>query len=111
MKFYKYLYIGEKIKNPGKVKRKLKNHEGQFIYVICFEKGSDQMVFFSSVYLKQKYYRYYPPVVIGIANDYDEALDMVVQILTECRKATGDFDVKNYLKGKVKNSRSEKGIC
>lgn len=111
MKFYKYLYIGEKIKNPGKVKRKLKKHEGQFVYVICFPKGSDHLEFFQSAYLKQKYYRYYPPVVIGIANDYDEAVKMVIQIITECREATGDFHVKDYLNWKVRNSRSKKGIC
>lgn len=110
MKFYKYLYVGEKIKNPGKVKRKLKNHEGQFVYVICFAKGSDRLEFFQSAYLKQKYYRHYPPVIIGIANDYDEAVSIVIQIITECRETMGDFNIKNYLNQRVRDSRSEKGI-
>ena len=35
MKFYKYLYIGDTVKEPGRVKRRLKLHAGQMIYVVC----------------------------------------------------------------------------
>ena len=72
MKFYKYLYIGDTVKDPAKAKRKLKLHAGQLVYVIYIAQGNDQLEIFHSAYLKQKYYRLYPPVIVGIANNYDE---------------------------------------
>ena len=59
MKFYKYLYIGDTVKDPAKAKRKLKLHAGQLVYVICIAQGNDQLEIFHSAYLKQKYYRLY----------------------------------------------------
>ena len=55
MKFYKYLYIGDTVKDPAKAKRKLKLHAGQLVYVICIAQGNDQLEIFHSAYLKQKY--------------------------------------------------------
>lgn len=104
MKFYKYLYIGDTIKDPVKVKRKLKRHAGQLIYVICIAQGADQLEIFHSAYLKQKYYRLHPPVIIGIAGDYGEAVSLVVQITKECLEATGNCNLKEYLKLKVQKS-------
>ncbi len=43
MKFYKYLYIGDTVKEPGRVKRRLKLHAGQMIYVVCLAQGDDQL--------------------------------------------------------------------
>ena len=102
MKFYKYLYIGDTVKEPQKIKRKLKTHAGVFVYVICIAPGDDYLEIFHSSYLKQKYYRYHPPVGVGIASDYDEAVEIVVQITRECLNATGECNLKEYLKGKAK---------
>lgn len=101
MKFYKGLYVGESIKDPVKVKRQLKLHKGTFVYVICIAAGNDQLEIFHSGYLKQKYYRKNPPIVIGIASDYKEAVDIVVKITQECVTATGNCNLKEYLKYKV----------
>ena len=43
MKFYKYLYIGDTVKNPAKAKRRLRLHIGQLLYVISLSKGLDQL--------------------------------------------------------------------
>lgn len=102
MKFYKYLYIGDTVNDPAKVKRKLKRHVGQLVYVICIAKGADQLEIFHSAYLKQKYYRLYPPVIVGIAASYDEAVELVVRITRECLDATGGCNLKEYLKMKAK---------
>lgn len=98
MKFYKHLYIGDTVTNPAKIKWKLKHHAGTMVYVIAVAHGDDQLEIFHSAYLKQKYYRYHPPVIVGIASDYDEAVDIVVKITQECLKATGDCHLKEYLK-------------
>lgn len=102
MKFYKYLYIGDTVKDPAKVKRKLKQHAGQLVYVICIAQGADQLEIFHSAYLKQKYYRLYPPVIVGIANDYNEAVELVIQITKECLARTGNCNLKEYLKLKAR---------
>lgn len=104
MKFYKYLYIGDTVKEPAKVKRRLKRHAGQLIYVICIAAGDDQLEIFHSAYLKQKYYRYHPPIIVGIASNYDEAVDIIVQITKECLQTTGGCNLKEYLKLRTKQS-------
>ncbi|MBO5056803.1 MAG: hypothetical protein J6C64_10695 [Lachnospiraceae bacterium] len=104
MKFYKYLYIGDTVKEPAKVKRRLKRHAGQLIYVICIASGNDQLEIFHSAYLKQKYYRYHPPVIVGIASNYEEAVDIVMQITKESLLATGGCNLKEYLKMRTKQS-------
>lgn len=104
MKFYKYLYIGDTVKNPAKVKRRLKLHIGQMIYVICIAHGPDQLEIYHCAYLKQRYYRHHPPVIIGIASDHKEAVELVVRITEECILATGGYDLKEYLKQKARGA-------
>ena len=104
MKFYKALYVGDTVKDPNKIKKKLKRHEGCLVYVICIAQGDDQLEIYHSGYLKQKYYRKHPPIVIGIASDYKEAVNIVVQITKECVEKTGSCNLKDYLKMKVKKA-------
>ena len=102
MKFYKYLYVGDTIKEPDKIKRKLKRHAGLPVYISCIAAGDDQLEIYQSIYLRQKYYRYHPPFVVGIASNYNEAVELVVQITKECVATTGTCNLKEYLKGKAK---------
>lgn len=104
MKFYKYLYIGDTVKNPAKAKRRLKLHIGQLLYVITISQGQDQLEIYHSAYLKQRYYRHHPPVIIGIASSRQEAVELVIRITRECLLATGECDLKEYLKLKAKGS-------
>ena len=104
MKFFKYLYIGDTVKEPAKVKRRLKRHAGQQIYVIAIAEGNNQLEIYHCAYLKQSYYRYHPPVIVGIASDYEEAVGIIVKITEECLKESGNCNLKEYLKGKVRQS-------
>lgn len=98
MKFYKNLYIGETIKNPNKVKRKLRRNAGQLnIYVIALAGGGDQLEIYHCGYLQQSYYRKHPPYIIGIGNGYEEAVNTVVKIVEETLENTGTPNIKNYL--------------
>lgn len=103
MKFYKYLYVGDKVSHPEKVKWRLKRHAGTMVYVIALASGEDQLEIYHSAYLKQRYYRCHPPVIVGIASSHDEAVEMVAKIVRECLEATGNCRIKEYLKqrGKV----------
>lgn len=102
MKFYKYLYIGDTVTDPSKVKWKLKHHAGTQVYVVTIATGADQLEIFHAAYLKQRYYRYHPPIIVGIASNYDEAVAIIVKITQECVDATGTCNLKDYLKRKVK---------
>ncbi|MBQ8598324.1 MAG: hypothetical protein IJ409_11110 [Lachnospiraceae bacterium] len=104
MKFYKHLYIGDTVNNPAKIKRKLKLHAGVQVFVITIAQGADQLEIYHSAYLKQKYYRYHPPVIVGLASDYKEALQIVLKITEECVSLTGNCNLKEYLKQKAKTN-------
>ncbi len=104
MKFYKYLYIGDTVTNPQKVKRKLKRHAGVQAYVITIAFTADQLEIFHSAYLKQRYYRYHPPIIVGIASNHEEAVGLVVKITQECLDATGECNLKEYLMQKAKKT-------
>ena len=98
MKFYKNLYIGETIKNPNRVKQKLRLNVGQMnIYIIVPAKGKDQLEIFHCAFLKQKYIRKQLPIVVGIANGYEEAVDIIVEITKESITKNGNADIKKYL--------------
>ena len=98
MKFYKNLYVGEGIKNPNKVKWKLRHNAGQFnVYVITLAGGRDQLEIFHCAFLQQEYYKKYPPYIIGIASGYDEAVDIVIEITQAAIEVNGSPDLKKYL--------------
>lgn len=108
MKFYRYLYVGDTVKNPNKIKRRLKHHAGVQVFVISLAPGSEQLEIFHGEYLKQRYYRHHPPVIVGIASDHGEALKLVQQMVQECVEETGGCDLKGYLKQRVRQ-RARKG--
>ncbi len=98
MKFYKNLYIGETIKDAKKVKRKLATGAGQLgIYVITLCKGRDQLEIYHAAFLQQKYYRKNPPFIVGIANGYGEAVEIIQKIAEETYASNGSGDLKNYI--------------
>ncbi|MBQ8592429.1 MAG: hypothetical protein IJ485_06775 [Lachnospiraceae bacterium] len=98
MKFYKKLYVGESIKNPVKVRWKLAHGAGQLkIYVIALAGGDDLLEIYHCAYLQQKYYKKYPPFIVGIAGSYDEAVSLTQTIIEEVYADTGDFAVKEYI--------------
>ena len=100
MKFYKNLYIGESIKKPNKIKRRLKNHAKQLkIFVIILSKGTDQLEICHSILLGQPFYKKKEnrPCVVGIAGSYDEAVELVCRIAAESVERNGNADLKNYL--------------
>lgn len=100
MKFYKNLYIGESIKKPNKVKRKLKHYAKQLkVFVIMLAAGDGQLEICHNVILGQPYYKKKEnaPYVIGIAGSYDEALAIVCRIAEEAFAQNQNADLKKYL--------------
>lgn len=100
MKFYKNLYIGDTIKNPNKIKRKMKRHAKQLkIFVILLASGNDQLEICHSILLEQPYYRKKEnaPYIISIAGNYEEALALICRITQEAVTQNGNADLKRYL--------------
>ncbi len=98
MKFYKNLYVGESVKNPRKIKRKLNTNAGLVgVYVITLCNGPDQLEIYSSTVLMQPFYRHTPLYVIGIAGSYEEAVEIVEKIAEQSYLQNGDCDLKKYL--------------
>ncbi len=99
MKFYRKLYLGEGTKKHWKkIVWKLKHRVGQIgIFVLALSEGQGLLEIYHNSLLQQKYYKKYPPFIIGIAKGYDEATNVAVDIIKEVYEKTGGFDVKNYL--------------
>lgn len=104
MKFYKNLYIGDTIRNPGKTRRKLKRHAKlQNVYVIAYMEESGQLSIYHNLMFQQRYYREHPPYVIGIAGNHDEAVEIICRIAQESVRETGQADLTAYLLGRAMN--------
>lgn len=99
MEWYPGLYVGKSVNNPDKLIHKLKKHS-RFLeaYVIILSRNpSDQLEIHKAGFLSQKYYRDNPPCVVGIAGDYDEAVELVRQIAEEVYAAWENCQLKEYL--------------
>lgn len=100
MKFYKNLYIGDTIKNPNRVKRKIKHHARQLqVFVIMLASGDGQLEICHSMLLRQPFYKKKEnePYIIGIAGNYEEAVEIVCKITQEAVAQNENADLKQYL--------------
>lgn len=95
------LYLGESIRREklDKIKKKLERNpllSGVFLITLS-RNASDQLEIYAAKQLAQRYYRKYPPHVIGIAGSQEEAVALVKQLAQECLDARGDCALKEYL--------------
>lgn len=98
MKFYKNLYIGDTIKKPDKIKRKLKKYAKlNNVYLIAYMAENRRLEVYHCLMLQQYYYKENPPYIIGIAGSQDEAAQIICQIAEEAVRKTGKADLVEYL--------------
>lgn len=95
------LYLGEGISadKVDKIKNKLlKKPFSCSITVISISRNPrDQLEIYEARQLVQNYYLKNPPYVVGLASDYEEALEIVRRIVVECLKKREDCALKEYL--------------
>ncbi len=99
-KLYKYLYWDEEIpeKSRDRIKWRLKvAKRDRPCYVLTLNEGSDQLDIYHSFVLLQAYFRKRQKFIVGIAADYDGALEILQQIAKECYEKNRDADLKKYL--------------
>lgn len=112
--FYCHLYMNENLKKKeAKIKKKLSaNNLQPSIYVIAFSQSpQNQLDFFSSLLLKQHIYENTPLFLVGLADGYDSALELIRQITEEVFAATQSVDIRHYILQKHNESIKENRRC
>lgn len=96
MKFYKRLYVGSSVrKKERQIVWKLKTGKVMpNVYCIALAEHQDMLDIYHNAFLKQPYYRKYPPYIVGIAGSSTEAVELVSNILTDTMELTGAYDVR-----------------
>lgn len=106
MEFYCDLYVSEcwHKKKAKIIKKLIKNRIQPQVYVIALAQGEqNQLEFFSSILLKQHVFEHAELFIVGIADGYDEALDLTKKITGEIYSKTGDTDLRKYILGRQKD--------
>lgn len=98
--FYSKLYIGERAqKKSRQIIWRLKCHAGTVdTYVLMLPDRDDaQLEIMDAAYLKQDYYKWNPPYIVGIAIGRAEADELMKQIVDEVYQKTGFVDIRSFL--------------
>lgn len=102
LKWQNNFLIGESIKNPGKIKKKLNN--GKLvpgIYLLTLSQNpSNLMDIIPAALLLQKSFCGICPKIIGMAKGKEEALEMVRSLIDEMYTDTGAFAIAEYIENR-----------
>lgn len=110
IKVYRHLYVSEFLeKKKEKILKKLSKNQFQpGVYLITLAQNpDDQLDFYSTLLLKQHVYEDTPIFVVGIAEGYDDAVDMVAVITDEVYQNTGAADIRSYIMEKENQGNEE----
>lgn len=98
MKFYTNLYIGDTIKKPEKIQKKLKKYAKlNNVWLITYIDQNRRLEIYHSLMLQQHYYKENPPYIIGLAGSQEEAAQIICRIAEEAVQETGHADLVSYL--------------
>lgn len=98
MKFYQNLYVGDTIKKPEKIKRKLKKYaKANNVWLIAYVQESGRLEIYHCIMLQQYFYKENPPYIVGIAGSREEAAQIICRIAEESVRKTGNADLTAYL--------------
>lgn len=102
MRFCKDLYVSPSLaKKRKKIIWKLRTGRPQpTIYVVALAQNDDLFEIYHSGMLKQRYYKKKEnaPYIVGLAQGYDGAVDLVIDMLEDVLSSTGGYDVKAYFR-------------
>lgn len=100
MRFYKKIYMSPSLaKKRKKVLWKLRTGRPQpTVYIITLASNNDLFEIYHSGMLKHKYFqkKENAPYIIGIAEGYYGAVDLVTDMIQDVFTATGCYNVKAY---------------
>ena len=99
LRFARRLYLGPKAsRHTGTIKWKLRHGAGMVgIYCITLPAGrEDEMEIYHNSVLLQSYFRRKEICVVGIAEGYGEALELVKRIVADAFRETGTLDARAF---------------
>lgn len=107
MRWYRKLYMGEKAKKERfkfvwKVKHRRMIWQGYVITLASNEQNLLDIIPVSE--LLQSYYQKKDIMIIGIAQGYEESLEVVKSIVDEVYQKTGKFNIRQYVLGQQKGN-------
>ena len=100
MKYYHGMYISEKlVSKKSEILSKLEKNQLQFekYLIVLANNGQNQLEIFNSVMLIQKNIKRDELFIVGIANGYNEALELVEKITRQVYDETKGLDIKKYI--------------
>lgn len=99
--FHERLYLSESIseKKLDKIKKTLERKPllANVYLIVPAGNPDDQLDIFEAKQLVQSFYRNSSFLVIGIAANYGEALQLIEQMVQECMCERGDCKLREYL--------------
>ena len=101
MEWHKDLYLGSSVRSrQRKIKWKIMHNAGQLrVYVITLASNEKNLLdIIPSRELMQKYYPKHRLYVVGLAGNYNEALELAGCIINDVYRTTGGFDVRSYIR-------------
>ena len=100
MRYYKHLYLTEGLKKKKeKIIRNLETGKLQpGVHVITLAVNEkNQLEIYPTIQFKQPAFPEQDLFVVGIAKGYDEAVELVEQIVQEVYDRTGACDIRSYI--------------
>lgn len=100
MRYYKHLYLAEGLeKKKEKIIRKLETGKLQLsVHVITLAVNEkNQLEIYPAIQFKQPAFPDQDLFVVGITKGYDEAVELVEQIVREVYDRTGACDIRSYI--------------
>ncbi|MDD3277459.1 MAG: hypothetical protein PHG16_01050 [Lachnospiraceae bacterium] len=100
IQWYKYLYVGNNLKKKEKKIRKKLEQKKLLpgVQLITYASNpKNQLDLIPAVCIRQHALYDTLPVIVGIASDPDEAVEMIRTIAEEVYEKTGDCQIRFYL--------------
>jgi len=98
MKYIEKPYISDKIHNPRRLYRRFRFHRFlPNIYVIRTAYSPDELEIIKADFYRQKFIRREDKYIVGFANGYDDACDMVVKLTQAAIDELGRPSIKEYI--------------
>jgi hypothetical protein len=106
MKWYKHLYVGDSIAaKEDKIKWKIKHNAGMpTIYIIAIASNPKNLLdLIPSRELLQRGYPKRNLLIVGLADGYQEAVQVAQTIIQDTYQTNGNVDVYHYLMGEKRS--------
>lgn len=96
-----YLYVDdyacEKYNDIEKIIVDNRKYVEDSFYAVILNEYTSKLEFEEWVYLQQRHYKLNPPILVGLARDYDSAEKLVCSMIKNCIDNIGSLDYIAYL--------------